>query len=81
MASVVLTTRNTHDPRNPAGWGERPCGRVAEVSNSTIAVLLFALGGFLIGGVYATWKSVKFIAVVLGLGALLAIGGAIAWLA
>jgi hypothetical protein len=51
------------------------------VSNSTIAVLLLALGGFLIGGVYATWKSVKFLAVVLGIGALLAIGGAIAWLA
>jgi hypothetical protein len=54
---------------------------VASVSNSTIAVLLFALGGFLIGGVYATWKSVKFLAVILGIGALLAIGGAIAWLA
>ncbi|MEU3628283.1 hypothetical protein [Amycolatopsis coloradensis] len=51
------------------------------MSNSTIAVLLFALGGFLLGGVYATWKSVKFLAVVLGIGALLAIGGAIAWLA
>ncbi len=54
---------------------------MAGVSNSTIAVLLLALGGFLIGGVYATWKSVKFLAVVLGIGALLAIGGAIAWLA
>ncbi|SEE47898.1 hypothetical protein SAMN04489729_7701 [Amycolatopsis lurida] len=54
---------------------------MAVVSNTTIAVLLFALGGFLIGGVYATWKSVKFMAVVLGIGAVLAIGGAIAWLA
>lgn len=54
---------------------------VADVSNEVIAVLLLALGGFLIGGVYATWKNVKFLAVVLGIGALLAIGGAIAWLA
>lgn len=65
----------------PTGSGWWTCGRVAVVSNTTIAVLLFALGGFLIGGVYATWKSVKFMAVVLGIGALLAIGGAIAWLA
>ncbi len=66
---------------HPGRSGACGCGRVAGVSNSTIAVLLFALGGFLIGGVYATWKSVKFLAVVLGIGALLAIGGAIAWLA
>lgn len=45
-----------------------------------IAILLLALGGFLAGGVYSTWKTAKFIAVVLGLAALLAIGGAVVWL-
>ena len=44
------------------------------------AILLLALGGFLVGGVYSTWKTAKFMAVVLGVAALLAIGGAIFWL-
>lgn len=44
-----------------------------------IGILLLALAGFLIGGVYATWKSVKLMAMVLGLAALVAVGGAIAW--
>ncbi|MEV4142053.1 hypothetical protein AB0J40_00210 [Amycolatopsis sp. NPDC049691] len=51
------------------------------MSNSVIGVLLLALGGFLVGGVYSTWKTAKFMAVVLGVAALLAIGGAIFWLA
>lgn len=51
------------------------------VSKEVIAVLLLALGGFLIGGVYSTWKTAKFVAVALGVAALLAVGGAIAWLA
>ncbi|MGW5719095.1 hypothetical protein ACWEVP_23190 [Amycolatopsis sp. NPDC003865] len=50
------------------------------MSNSVIGVLLLALGGFLVGGVYSTWKTAKFMAVVLGVAALLAIGGAIFWL-
>ncbi|EOD63642.1 hypothetical protein H480_35898 [Amycolatopsis vancoresmycina DSM 44592] len=33
------------------------------------------------GGVYSTWKTAKFMAVVLGIAALLAIGGAIFWFA
>jgi hypothetical protein len=40
---------------------------------------LLALAGFLVGGVYTTWKTAKFMATVLGLAALLAIGGAVAW--
>ena len=44
-----------------------------------VAVLLLALGGFLVGGVYSAWKTAKFMAVVLGVAALLAIGGAIFW--
>ncbi|QRP44176.1 hypothetical protein [Amycolatopsis sp. FDAARGOS 1241] len=50
------------------------------MSKEVIAILLLALGGFLAGGVYSTWKTAKFIAVVLGLAALLAIGGAVVWL-
>ncbi|MFI5609783.1 hypothetical protein [Amycolatopsis sp. NPDC051903] len=50
------------------------------MSKEVIAVLLLALGGFLAGGVYSTWKTAKFIAVVLGLAAVLAIGGAVVWL-
>ena len=44
-----------------------------------IGILLLALAGFLIGGVYATWKSVKLMAIVLGLAALVAAGAAVAW--
>jgi len=40
---------------------------------------LLAVAGFLIGGVYTTWKTAKVMASVLGVAALLAIGGAIAW--
>ncbi|WP_370972422.1 hypothetical protein [Amycolatopsis sp. cg9] len=50
------------------------------MSSSVVGVLLLALGGFLVGGVYSTWKTAKFMAVVLGVAALLAIGGAIFWL-
>ncbi|HYS35471.1 MAG TPA: hypothetical protein VEO01_07520 [Pseudonocardiaceae bacterium] len=40
---------------------------------------LLALAGFLVGGVYTTYKTAKVMASVLALAALLAIGGAIAW--
>ncbi|MGW4522833.1 hypothetical protein [Amycolatopsis sp. NPDC004378] len=49
------------------------------MSNGVIGVLLLALGGFLLGGVYSTWKTAKFMAGVLAVAALLAIGGAIFW--
>ena len=45
-----------------------------------IIVGLLALAGFLIGGVYSTWKTAKVLAALLGVGAVLAVGGAIAWL-
>jgi hypothetical protein len=42
---------------------------------------LVAVAGILIGGVYSTWKNnSKVTAAVLGVAALLALGGAIAWL-
>ncbi len=49
------------------------------MSKEVIAVLLLALGGFLVGGVYSTWKTAKFMAGVLGIAAVLAVGGAIFW--
>lgn len=49
------------------------------MSKEVIAVLLLALGGFLVGGVYSTWKTAKFMAGVLGLAAVLAVGGAVFW--
>ncbi|WP_433274992.1 hypothetical protein ACQPZF_32755 [Actinosynnema sp. CS-041913] len=41
---------------------------------------LLALAGFLIGGVYSTWKTARGMAVVLGVLALIAVGGAVVWL-
>jgi hypothetical protein len=49
------------------------------VSKELIGILLLAVAGFLIGGVYSAWKTAKLVATVLGLAALLAIGGAVAW--
>lgn len=51
------------------------------MSKEVVGVLLLALGGFLVGGVYSTWKTAKVMAGVLGVAALLAIGGAIFWFA
>jgi hypothetical protein len=42
-------------------------------------IALLAVAGFLVGGVYTTYKTAKVMASVLALAALLAIGGAIAW--
>lgn len=50
------------------------------MSTELLAVLLLALGGFLVGGVYSTWKTAKLLAGLLLVAALLAVGGAIAWL-
>lgn len=50
------------------------------MDSSVVIVLLLALAGFLVGGVYSTWKTAKVLAVLLGVGALLAVGGAVAWI-
>ena len=50
------------------------------MSKEVVGVLLLALAGFLAGGVYSTWKTAKFLAIVLLVAALLAVGGAVAWL-
>jgi hypothetical protein len=49
------------------------------VSKEVVLIILIAVAGFLIGGVYTTWKTAKLTATVLGVAAALAIGGAIAW--
>ncbi|MGH3758518.1 hypothetical protein [Actinophytocola sp.] len=50
------------------------------MSREVIVIGLLAVAGFLIGGVYSTWKTARFLAIVLGLAALVAIGGAVVWL-
>lgn len=45
-----------------------------------VGVLLLGVAGFLVGGVYTTWKNSRGLAVALGAGALLAAGGGVAWL-
>lgn len=49
-------------------------------SHEWVTVGLLALAGFLIGGVYTTWQTAKVMAIVLGVAAVLAVGGALAWL-
>lgn len=45
-----------------------------------LPIILLAVAGFLIGGVYATWKAAKLFAVVLGILAVLALAGGVLWL-
>ena len=49
------------------------------MDSGLVGILLIALAGFLIGGVYTTWKTAKALAMVLAAGVLLAAGGAVAW--
>ncbi|MFX0579949.1 hypothetical protein [Nocardia nepalensis] len=44
------------------------------------SVILFALAGFLLGGAYSTWKSVRPLAIALAVLGALAAAGAVAWL-
>jgi hypothetical protein len=43
-------------------------------------IILLGVAGFLVGGVYATWKTAKLVAVVLAVVAAAAIVGGIAWI-
>lgn len=49
------------------------------MSKEIAAVVLLAVAGFLAGGVYSTWKTARGLAVLLAVGAVLAIGGAVVW--
>jgi hypothetical protein len=53
---------------------------VSGIPKELIGMALIAVAGVLIGGVYVTWKSMKFFAIVLCVCAVLAGGGAIAWM-
>ncbi|HEX7662628.1 MAG TPA: hypothetical protein VF444_24445 [Pseudonocardiaceae bacterium] len=50
------------------------------MSKDLVVIGLVALAGILFGGVYSTWKTAKVMAGVLAVAAVLALGGAIAWL-
>jgi hypothetical protein len=50
------------------------------MSKEFAVIGLIAVAGFLIGGVYSTWKTARLLAIVLGLAAAVAVGGAIVWL-
>ena len=50
------------------------------MSKEVAVILLIGLAGFLIGGVYTTWKTARTMAIVLLVAAVLAAGGGIAWL-
>ena len=45
-----------------------------------VVIGLLALAGFMAGGVYATWKTAKFLAVILLVLIVVAVGGAVLWL-
>lgn len=47
--------------------------------DSVIVIGLIAVAGFLLGGVYTTWKTAKMLALVLLAAALVAAGGAALW--
>ncbi|MBK1786245.1 hypothetical protein [Prauserella cavernicola] len=52
------------------------------MSGQWVALLLLAVAGFLVGGVWSTWRNgSRGLAAVLTFAALLSIGGAVAWLA
>ena len=50
------------------------------MSNSVLVVVLLALAGFLFGGAYSTWKTIRWLAIVLAVGGVLALAGAITWM-
>jgi hypothetical protein len=50
------------------------------MSKEVIVIGLLAVAGFLVGGVYSTYKTAKGLAVVLGVCAVVAVGGAIVWM-
>jgi hypothetical protein len=49
------------------------------VSKEWVLPLLIAVAGFLLGGIYTTWKTAKTMAIVLVFLLIIAVGGAIAW--
>ena len=50
------------------------------MSKEVIVVGLLAVAGFLVGGVYSTYRTAKGLAMILGVCAVLAVGGAVVWM-
>jgi hypothetical protein len=50
------------------------------MSKELVVIGLFAVAGFLLGGVYSTWKTARVLAIILALAAAVAVAGAIVWL-
>ncbi len=50
------------------------------MSKEVVVIILIAVAGFLAGGVYSTYKTAKVLAVILGLCAAVAVGGAVVWM-
>lgn len=50
------------------------------MSKEVVVIILIAVAGFLVGGVYSTYKTAKLLAVILALAAAVAVGGAIVWM-
>jgi hypothetical protein len=50
------------------------------VPKEVVVIGLFILAGLLVGGVYTAWKTAKVFALLLGVLAVLALGGAVAWM-
>jgi hypothetical protein len=45
-----------------------------------LSIVLLALAGFLFGGAYSTWKTIRPLAITLGVLGVLAAAGAVAWM-
>ena len=50
------------------------------MSKEFVVIGLIGVAGFLLGGVYSTWKTARVLAIALAVAAAVAIGGAIVWL-
>jgi hypothetical protein len=50
------------------------------MSKEVVVIILIAVAGFLIGGVYSTYRTAKLLAVILGVAAAVAVGGAVVWM-
>jgi hypothetical protein len=50
------------------------------MSKEVVVIGLLAVAGFLVGGVYSTYKTAKGLAMILGVCAVLAVGGAVVWM-
>lgn len=75
QACVLVNCR----PAAPATG--RPSGLEQDgtVSSDVTVIVLFALAGFLLGGVYTTWRTARPLSIALAVCAALAAGGALAW--